>query len=93
MPRCGTRNDENWRYNNSWVSPVAKMKAVPLWCFEPEDQSGLGIVANPKLLPPLVGEHARQIVASFDSLFATEQKRKSNHGHHLLSRRGAGSSR
>ncbi len=47
---------------------MVETKAVKLWCLEPVVQSGLGIVAYPKLSPPSFGEHARQIVASFDSL-------------------------
>ncbi len=39
-------------------------KADLLWCFEPEKQSGPGIATNPRLLPPLIGEHVKQTVVS-----------------------------
>jgi Uma2 family endonuclease len=33
-------------------------RSIVAWCFEPAEQCDLDIATNPKLSPPLVGEHA-----------------------------------
>ncbi len=48
-------------------TPASWSKADFQWSFEPDYQSGLGVATNLQLSPPVVGEHARQIVASFDT--------------------------
>jgi transposase len=47
-----------------WNCRAAGLKAVSQWSLEPVGESGLGVAANPKLLPPVFGEHAGQNVAS-----------------------------
>src|SRR5947208_652414 len=39
-----------------------------VWCLEPAEQVDPDIATNPRVSPPLVGEHAWQTVASFDVL-------------------------
>jgi len=53
--------------SNGGVTVVAGLKVDSLWRFQPAVQSGLGVAANPGLLPPSVGEHAGQVVFPFDT--------------------------
>jgi hypothetical protein len=44
------------------MAPTRTGKQAELqWCFEPVYQSGQDIASNPRLLPALFAEHAKQI--------------------------------
>ena len=45
-----------------------RMQVGLVWCPEPEEEVDPDIVTNPRLSPPLAGEHAWETVASFDVL-------------------------
>ena len=78
MMKIGCNNCSNER-------SAARSKAVFLWSHEPVGESGLGIDANLQLSPPIVGEHARQILRDApagDVGHALDETRTEKRSHH-----------
>jgi hypothetical protein len=62
MPRGGATEDENMVRVTLVLTEASADRSVRTWCCELAEESGLGVLRHHRMLPPVMGERAREIL-------------------------------